>query len=42
PSLDRSAAAVEDDKLEEQLRQEVIQLWNEIEEAFSTGRKKRR
>jgi len=42
PSLDRSAAAVEDDKLEEQLRQETIQLWNEIEKAFSTGRKKRR
>ncbi len=41
-SLEKSAGAVEDDKLEGQLRQEVIQLWNEIEDAFSTDRKKRR
>ncbi len=40
--LEQSAAAVEEDSLEGQLRQEVIVLWNEIEEAFSTGRKKRR
>jgi RecA/RadA recombinase len=41
-SLEQSATAVEEDRLERQLRDEVIALWNEIEDAFSTGRKKRR
>ena len=41
-SLDKSAGAVEEDKLEGKLREEVIVLWNEIEDAFSTDRKKRR
>lgn len=42
PSLEQSAAAIEDDKLEDRLQKEVIGLWNEIEGSFATGRKKNR
>lgn len=41
-SLDRSAAAVEEQKLETKLKKEVIGLWREIQKAFSTTRQKRR
>lgn len=41
-SLQESIEMVEEDGLEEQLKTEVIELWNAIERKFSTTRKKKR
>lgn len=41
-SLDRSAAEVEEQKLERKLRTEVVGLWHEIEASFKNERRKRR
>jgi len=41
-SMEVSIAAVEDNKLEESLKEEVIELWEEIESKFKTERKPKR
>lgn len=41
-SLDASIRMIEDDKLEKQLREEVIDLWEEIESKFKQERKPKR
>ncbi len=41
-SMDESIRMVEDDNMEDRLRQEVIILWNKIEREFDSNRKPRR
>lgn len=41
-SLNESIQIIEENKQEEQLRQEVILLWNEIESKFDSQRKPKR
>ena len=41
-SLNESILIVEEDGLEQELKEEVINLWNEVEEHFKEERKPRR
>jgi len=41
-SLEKAIQIIEEDEQEEELRKEVIDLWNEIEEKFESDRKKKR
>ena len=40
--MEKAIKIVEEDTLEDELKEEVIDLWEEVEKKFETNRKKKR